>query len=193
MSLDPRCCFRRARRPRGLPLERRLRVNPDRHSPLSRCVAGPGGLSGADPVGVERMTIAIKCCVPGCGESGMHGLPQIGERLCHQHFFLASAQSRGLLQSAARRLARLQRSWDDDSVFEEITVRGRYLAFCALLQTAHDHVDRAWDRVSSEVPGAADDLHPRSPGIAPSSGVPDPRLDPRPWTTERMRRVLPAR
>ena len=105
------------------------------------------------------MILSTACCVPGCGGGKAHDFPpQTGEGLCAAHLLLASVGSRGRLQSAARRLARLQRSWDDDRVFEEIAVRGRYLALCALLETAHDHVDRAWERVRSEGLGAAGDL-----------------------------------
>jgi hypothetical protein len=106
--------------------------------------------------------------------------PQSDPGLCAEHFLLASVQSRTLLQSAARRLARLQRSWDDDAIFEQIAARGRYLAFCALLETAHHHVDRAWQRVRSEALLAAGDPGPCSPSIARTVDPPDHRLDPMP-------------
>ncbi len=120
------------------------------------------------------MIISTECCVPGCDGGRAHAVPpQTPEGLCERHFLLASVRSRSLLQSAARRLARLQRSWDDDSVFEEIAARGRYLAFCALLQRAHEHVDRAWERVRSEVFGAAGDLASGPRSIAPIADLPE--------------------
>ena len=139
------------------------------------------------------MTLSTDCCVPGCGGGTAPDVPpQSGEGLCEAHVLLASVESRRLLQSAARRLTRLQRSWDDDRVFEEITVRGRYLAFCALLETAHDHVDRAWERVRSEVLGAAGDLRPCSPGIAPIADVPDHRFGAASWALDSRRRNAAA-
>jgi hypothetical protein len=138
------------------------------------------------------MTLSTACCVPGCG-GGAHDVPlQTGQGLCAAHLLLASVESRRLLQSAARRLARLQRSWDDDRVFEEIAARGRYLAFCALLETAHDHVDRAWVQVRSEVLGAAGDPHPCSPSIAPIADLPDHRLGAASWPLDSRRRISPA-
>ena len=139
------------------------------------------------------MTLSTECWVPGCGGGTAPDFsPQTGEGLCEAHVLLASIESRRRLQSAARRLARLQRSWDDDRVFEEIAVRGRYLAFCALLETAHDHVDRAWERVRSEVLGAAGGLHPCSPGIAPIADVPDHRFGAASWALDGRRRIAPA-
>ena len=139
------------------------------------------------------MIPSTACCVPGCGGGRAHDFPmQTGEGLCAAHLLLASVGSRGRLQSAARRLARLQRSWGDDRVFEEIVVRGRYLALCALLETAHDHVDRAWERVRSEVLGAAGDLHPGSPGIAPIADLADRRLGTASWPLDGRRRISPA-
>jgi hypothetical protein len=139
------------------------------------------------------MTLSRECCVPGCGGGTTPDVPlQTGEGLCEAHVLLASIESRRLLQSAARRLARLQRSWDDDRVFEEIAVRGRYLAFCALLETAHDHVDRAWEQVRSEVLGAAGGLHPCSPGIAPIADVPDHRFGAASRAPDSRRRIAPA-
>ncbi len=62
------------------------------------------------------MIISTECCVPGCDGGRAHAVPpQTPEGLCEQHFLLASVRSRSLLQSAARRLARLRRSWDDDT------------------------------------------------------------------------------
>jgi hypothetical protein len=139
------------------------------------------------------MILSTACCVPDCGGGRAHDFPlQTGEGVCAAHLLLASVGSRGRLQSAARRLARLQHSWDDDRVFEEIVVRGRYLALCALLETAHDHVDRAWERVRSEVLGAAGDLHPGSPGIAPIADLADHRLDTASWPLDGRRRISPA-
>ena len=139
------------------------------------------------------MILSTACCVPGCGGGRAQDFPlQTGEGLCAAHLLLASVGSRGRLQSAARRLARLRRSWDDERIFEEIAVRGRYLAFCAVLETAHDHVDRAWERVRSEVLGAADDLHPRSPNIAPVADLPDHRVGAASWPLDRRRRIAPA-
>jgi hypothetical protein len=139
------------------------------------------------------MILSTACCVPGCGGGRAHDFPmQTGEGLCAAHLLLASVGSRRRLQSAARRLARLQRSWGDDRVFEEIVVRGRYLALCALLETAHDHVDRAWERVRSEVLGAAGDLHPGSPGIAPTADLADHRLGTASWPLDGRRRISPA-
>ncbi len=138
------------------------------------------------------MILSTACCVPGCGGRA-HDVPlETGRGLCAKHLSLASVESRGLLQSAARRLARLRRSWDDERIFEEIAVRGRYLAFCAVLETAHDHVDRAWERVRSEVLGAAGDLHPCSPSIAPIADLPDHRLSAASWPLDRRRRIAPA-
>jgi hypothetical protein len=139
------------------------------------------------------MTLSRECCVPGCDGSRAHDVPvQTGPGLCAAHLLLASTQSRGLLQSAARRLARLERSWDDDRAFEEIAVRGRYLAFCALLETAHDHVDRAWERVRSEVLGATGDLQPCSPSIAPIADLPDHRLSAASPPLDSRRRISSA-
>jgi hypothetical protein len=139
------------------------------------------------------MTLSTACCVPGCGGGSAHDFPlQTGQGLCAAHLSLAAVESRRLLQSAARRLARLQRSWDDDRIFEEIAVRGRYLAFCALLETAHDHVDRAWERVRSEVLGAAGDLHPCSPSIAPIADLPGHRLGAASLALASSRRISPA-
>jgi hypothetical protein len=138
------------------------------------------------------MILSTACCVPGCGGRA-HDVPlQTGQGLCAAHLLLASVESRRLLQSAARRLARLQRNWDDDRVFEEIAVRGRYLAFCALLETAHDHVDRAWERIRSEILGAAGGLHPCSPSIAPIADLPDHRLGAASWPLDGRHRISPA-
>ena len=87
---------------------------------------------------------------------------------------LISGRSRDLLQSAARRLLRLERSWADAKIFDAIAGRGRYLAFCALLRTADERVERAWLRVMAEAARTGGDPRP-SPGIAPS--VSDHRLD----------------
>lgn len=139
------------------------------------------------------MNLSTACCVPGCGGSRTHDVPlQTGQGPCAEHLLLASVDSRTLLQSAARRLARLQRSWDDDRVFEQIAGRGRYLAFCALLETAHDHVDRARERVRSEVLGAAGDLHPSSPSIAPIADLPDHRFGAASRPLDGSRRISPA-
>jgi hypothetical protein len=133
-----------------------------------------------------------ECCVPGCVGGRAHDLPPQTEGLCAEHVLLASVRSRGLLLSAARRLTRLQRSWEDDAVFEAVAARGRYLAFCALLEAAHDHVDRAWERVRSEVLGAAGELPACSPSLAPTAALPDHRLGPMPRPLERKRRTSPA-
>jgi len=139
------------------------------------------------------MILSTACCVPGCGGGSAQDFPlQIGHGLCAAHLSLTAVDSRRLLQSAARRLARLQRSWNDDRIFEEIAVRGRYLAFCALLETAHDHVDRAWERVRSEALGAASDLHPCSPSIAPTADLPDHRLGAASGPLDSRRRISPA-
>jgi hypothetical protein len=139
------------------------------------------------------MTLSTACCVPGCDGGRAHDFPlQTGQGLCAAHLSLAAVKSRTLLQSAARRLARLQRGWDDDRVFEEIAGRGRYLAFCALLETAHNHVDRAWERVRSEVLDAAGDLHPSSPSIAPIADLPDHRLGAVSLPLAGRRRISPA-
>src|SRR5207248_3738304 len=39
-----------------------------------------------------------------------------------------SASSRTLLQSAGKRLLKLQQSWDDETRFNAVVARGRYLA-----------------------------------------------------------------
>ena len=80
--------------------------------------------------GVDRMipmTILTRCCIRGCtrGEAGEIG-PRACEGICAEHWLLASAASRRLLRGAEARLERLQRSWDDDEVFEAIVARGRY-------------------------------------------------------------------
>jgi hypothetical protein len=138
------------------------------------------------------MTMAMECCVPGCGRGTTHSALQTGEGLCAEHFLLASVQSRSLLRSAAGRLARLQRSWDDDRVFDDVVARGRYLAFCMLLQTAHDHLDRAWERVRSEVLGATVDPDRSSPSIAPITDLQDHRSGSAPSSLDSRRRILPA-
>ena len=138
------------------------------------------------------MILSTACCVPGCGGRA-HDVPlETGQGLCTAHLSLVSVESRRLLQSAARRLARLQRSWDDERIFEKIAVRGRYLAFCALLETAHDHVDRARERVRSEVLGAAGDLHPGSPSIAPIADLAGHRLGTASRPLDGRRRISPA-
>jgi hypothetical protein len=118
-----------------------------------------------------------QCCVPGCAGNRARGLPgQIGEGLCALHFSLASPPSRTLLQSAARRLAGLQRSWENGATFDAVAARGRYLAFCAVLEAAHARVDRAWDRVRAEVLAALGDLDAGSPGVVPLAAAADQGL-----------------
>jgi hypothetical protein len=139
------------------------------------------------------MSTSTQCSVPGCGRPTANDVPrQTGDGLCPDHFSLASVRSRGLWQSAAKRLARLQRSWEDDRIFDEITARGRYLAFCALLEAAHDHVDRAWARVRAQVLAAAGDIHPGSPGTAPGADVPNDRLGAGSSPLDGRRRLSPA-
>jgi hypothetical protein len=134
-----------------------------------------------------------ECCVPGCGGGREHVCAQhAGESLCAAHFSLASARSRRLWQSAAMRLAGLQRSWDDERVFEAIVVRGRHLAFCALLETAHDHADRAWRRLRLEVLAATGEFAPWSPEIAAISDRPEHRPDARSGSLDGGRRISPA-
>jgi hypothetical protein len=112
--------------------------------------------------GVDRMipmTILTRCCIRGCtrGEAGEIG-PRACEGICAEHWLLASAASRRLLRGAEARLEQLQRSWDDEEIFETIVARGRYLQFCVLIEAAHDYVDRARERVKAEIIGAARDL-----------------------------------
>jgi hypothetical protein len=64
-------------------------------------------------------------------------------------------ESRTLLHSAAKRLVKLQQSWDDETRFDAVVAPGRYLAFSMLLQAAHDRLDRASARVAEEVLAAA--------------------------------------
>jgi len=120
---------------------------------------------GADRV--TPMTILTKCCIPGCpcGQAG-ESAPQAREGICAEHLLLASAASRRLLRGAEARLERLQRSWDDDEVFEAIVARGRYLQLCTLIEAAHDRVDRARERVKAEIIGAARHLA-AGPSIMP--------------------------
>jgi hypothetical protein len=139
------------------------------------------------------MIMSMECCVPGCGHDRAPDFPRCTrEGACAEHFSLAAPQARRLLHSAARRLACLQRSWDDEEVFEAIAVRGRYLAFCALLESAHDRVDRAWERVRSEILATAGDLKLGSPGIAPVTDLSDRRLEPASGSLHRKARISSA-
>lgn len=110
---------------------------------------------------------STRCCIPGCENRTPPDLAADAVYgLCSAHRELVSGNSRALLRSAARRLVRLERSWGDPKVFHAIASRGRHLAFCALLRAAHEHVERAWQRVRIEAAGARGDFHP-SPEIAP--------------------------
>ena len=116
-----------------------------------------------------------RCRIPGCeSTTACDPPPDSAFGLCAEHCALISGRSRDLLQSAARRLVRLERSWADAKIFDAIAGRGRYLAFCALLRTADERVERAWLRVMAEAARTGGDPRP-SPGIAPS--VSDHRLD----------------
>jgi hypothetical protein len=139
------------------------------------------------------MTVSTKCCVPGCGNDRAPDFPlRFGDGPCVDHLSLALPQSRRLLSSSARRLASLQRSWDDKKVFDAIVVRGRYLAFCSLLECAHDRLDRAWKRIRSEILAAASDADQASPSIAPVADQSEHRLDPTPAALDRKARTSPA-
>jgi hypothetical protein len=123
------------------------------------------------------MTTPTKCCIPGCSRGNAdHAGPEEWDGFCAEHLLLASAASRALLRSARTRLERLERSWDEDEIFEAIAARGRYLRFCALIEAVHDHVDRAWERVKSEILGTMCDFEPGWHSIVPSAGE---RLDSR--------------
>jgi len=107
-----------------------------------------------------------RCCIPGCeNRTACEESPEPAYALCVAHRSLVSSRSRDLLQTAARRLLRLERSWGEGKIFDEIAGRGRYLAFCALLRTADERVERAWRRVTAEAVGAT----LASPGVAPSA------------------------
>jgi hypothetical protein len=143
--------------------------------------------------GVRAMTVSTKCCVPGCGNDRAPDFPpRFGDGPCVDHLSLALPQSRRLLSSSARRLASLQRSWDDKKIFDAIVVRGRYLAFCSLLECAHDRLDRAWKRIRSEILAAASDADLASPSIAPIADQSEHRLDPTPAALDRKARTSPA-
>src|SRR5262245_41394668 len=131
-------------------------------------------IDNADSALRADATASIKCCVPGCGNDKAPDFPlRTHDGPCVYHLSLASPQSRRLLSSAARRLATLQRSWNDEKIFEAIIVRGRYLAFCSLLERVDDRVARSWERLRSEILAATGDADLASPGIAPTMDQPE--------------------
>ena len=101
------------------------------------------------------MRVPGRCRIAGCAGRIAPDFPAQTAGFCAAHLQLASASSRTLLQSAAKRLLKLQQSWDDETRFNAVVARGRYLAFCMLLQAAHDRLDRASARVAEEVLAAA--------------------------------------
>jgi len=149
---------------------------PARLEPVSMLITAPASMRQANTTdsalwaGANRaMTGSAKCCVPGCGNPKAADFPlHTRDGPCADHLSLASPQARRLLSSAASRLARLERSWNDKKIFEAIVGRGRYLAFCSLLERANNQVDRAWERLRSEILAATGDGDLASPGIAPT-------------------------
>jgi len=122
------------------------------------------------------MTAPMTCCVPNCPHQGVAGLFAHGcEALCEGHYVMASTTSRKALDRARARLRRLQESWDQNETFEKIAARGRYLQFCALLEAAHDRVDRAWARIKLEALASALLLDPSSASRSERAMSPDVR------------------
>jgi hypothetical protein len=100
----------------------------------------------------SRPRLQAHCRIPGCSNEIAPELSaRISDGFCPEHLLLASERSRRLLYAADRRLARLERSWDDQAVFNAIVARGRYLAFCMLLKAAQDRVERTWRDLAAEV------------------------------------------
>ena len=100
--------------------------------------------------------LRARCRFPGCKSQVASELSGwISDGFCPEHLLLASARSRRLLSAAEKRLARLERSWDDEKVFNAVVARGRYLAFCMLLKAAQDRVERASRDLGAEVSAAA--------------------------------------
>jgi hypothetical protein len=96
------------------------------------------------------------CCVPDCPRpAAEHPIDHAHHAMCAEHWLLTSAASRRSLQLSRSRVDRLERSWHDDRTFREIVGRGRYLQLCALLEMAHERVDRAWERIKAEVASAS--------------------------------------
>jgi hypothetical protein len=144
---------------------------PARLEPVSMLITAPASMRQANTTdsalwaGANRaMTGSAKCCVPGCGNPKAADFPlHTRDGPCADHLSLASPQARRLLSSAASRLARLERSWNDEKIFEAIVGRGRYLAFCSLLERANNQVDRGSVRKSLPRQAMATLLPPASP------------------------------
>jgi hypothetical protein len=97
----------------------------------------------------------ITCCIPGCPRTAAENhIDHAHHATCAEHLLFASDASRQSLQFSRRRVDRLERSWHHDRTFRQIVARGRYLQLCALIEMAHERVDRAWERIKVEVTGA---------------------------------------
>src|SRR2546421_9771865 len=108
----------------------------------------------------------ITCCMPGCLRTvAENPIDHAHHAMCAEHQLLASDASRRLLEVSRSRVDRLARSWHDDRTFSEIVARGRYLQLCALLEMAHERLDRAWERMKAEGTSAI-----ASPGALQTSG-----------------------
>jgi hypothetical protein len=98
----------------------------------------------------------ITCCMPGCPRTAAeHRIDHPDHAMCAEHWVLTSDASRRSLQLSRSRVDRLERSWHDNRTFREIVGRGRYLQLCALLEMAHERVDRAWEHIKAEVTSAS--------------------------------------
>ncbi len=137
------------------------------------------------------MTAAITCCLPACPNEGIAGALTDGcEALCEEHFLMASPASRRALGRALTRLHRLEQSWGCEETFQRIVTRGRYLQFCALLEAAHDAVDRAWARVKLEASVAERLIDPPSAARGKRAMSADIRVPPPAWRPEAVPDLL---
>lgn len=131
--------------------------------------------SEAVPGSPRRFPAAWQAChVRGCTCVSQEGWLVHGpEQICSEHFGRASLSARRLFMSARNRLERIEAGRASEAVFERIVARGRYLQFCGLIETAHDHLDWAWDRIKREVgPSSADQDRPGEwdrPPLAPGA------------------------
>ena len=92
------------------------------------------------------------CCVPACGRTKIGAAhAEFEDFVCDAHHAMAAPALRRRLAQTQKRLDALRLKWDDDRYFGEVLARGRYLKFCALLEWAHENVDRAWSRLMLDI------------------------------------------
>ena len=96
--------------------------------------------------------VAMRCCVSGCPHGCAEWCPPVGcEGVCDEHLGLAPEPALRTLRHARRRLDRLERGFADPAVFDQVFARGKYLQFCAVIETAQSRVETAWGAVKQDI------------------------------------------